>query len=171
MLSLRFLLAAVLLCMAAGVTFEVGSAVLAEHWRLVPSVAERATFLEEAPSLLEKWPFLAKVVEESQNITAVGDWLPAFDHAWASSSVVLTLRRVGLWMANNFVARMLSPETAGEKLMLLAFLIIVVYAGAAVYMHRQKMALFERSYMDVGRGRKAAPQGASFLENLSEALQ
>lgn len=152
MLSLRWLIVAAVLCGVAAIAFEVSTAALSEHRRLAPDVASRAKFVQKESGLLSEYPFLADIFEQSREIVAVGDWLPALDYAWASSSIIETGRGVAVWMGNNFVARLLSPQTFGEKAMLLGCIAILVYAGAAVYMHRQKMALAERHYLRTSSG-------------------
>jgi len=67
--------------------------------------------------------------------------------SWASTATWGTSRAISEWMANNFVARLLSPQTFGEKAMLLGCIIAVIWALTSVYIHNQRIKMFKQRYM------------------------
>lgn len=168
-MHLRWLLAAALLCVALAIGCELGTAALSEARRRAPDVASRAAFLEHESALLQQYPFLAEVFRQSQDIVAVGAWLPAIQAAWDGSSIVATAQRLTNWLANNLLARLLSPETFGEKAMVIAFFIVIVYAAAAIYMHNQRTALFERRFG--GRASSASKLSSAALADALDAIE
>lgn len=94
-------------------------------------VGERAAFIaNDMATMVDKYPtFMTDVASRSVEMSAEGTWWPVLERAWHTNSVVTTLRALAYWVANNFLVRMLSPQTTGEYLALAvvgAFMIFVV---------------------------------------------
>src|SRR6185369_10349158 len=109
--------------------WEVLPTVLRTHAGRLAEYAQRKAFIEDERALLVKYPFLGETFASSYRYVADGTWLPALEAAWRTNSLLNTVRAVGHWLANNFVVRMLSPQTPAEMIALALVLALIVYCS------------------------------------------
>jgi hypothetical protein len=113
-------------------------------WEVVPTVlraqagrvseyAQRKAFVENERSLLADYPFLSEAFAESYQYVADGTWLPALELAWRTNSLLCTLRAIARWLANNFIIRMLSPQTTTEVIALALVMALVIWCSVNAF--------------------------------------
>jgi hypothetical protein len=139
-------IALLFLCLGVSVLWESVPTMLEEYALLSHDVNRRQQFLERHGHLLADYPFLIAVVEESERIVSIGSILPAISTAWRTNSLITTVKAVGSWLGNNFLAQLLSPDTWQEKIFLLGVITIFLYIGAWVYMNNSRLKEYSRIY-------------------------
>lgn len=131
------------LCLLVACACQTVPIFLEEYVLLSANVNEGKEILDTLGEKLQRFtraqPFLKELREE----VIIGAFLPSFVVAWRRSLFVITASAMARWLANNFLARMLSPETFGEKLMLVGLMGLMAYILVSVYVHSGKMATME----------------------------
>jgi len=129
-------------------------------------LGERERFAaKDMYDMVQKYPtFMTRVADETVDELSRGRVWPVLERAWSENSWVNTVRAVANWVANNFVVRILSPQTPWECAGLIAvlFVVAVVAWGVLNLIGAMYMANTMRLNAEVKRASKTQP--ARFLD-------
>jgi len=121
-----------LLLAALAVALAVGTLPPAlRHWNTrAAEISQRAAFARhDAAEMVRKYPlFMGSIVENNAATVAEGTVAPVLSQAWATNTVVCTLRAVSTWLATNFLVRALSPQTFADCAGLAGLLVFAIAA-------------------------------------------
>lgn len=146
---MRWWLALLVVSIALAVLLESVPLLFTDVASRTVSVDKRGRFLHDYRERMPPdYDFVAPLLEESEQLVAEGVFWPALQRVYRENSIVLTVKAVCRWLANNYLARLLSPESAWEKLttlfILVCALVALVYALVAVYIeHTRQRTLKE----------------------------
>lgn len=115
------------LAVVATLLWEVAPPAMQHLGVLTRRIDERKKFAtDDMDHMVRKYPtFMTRVAEETVDELSRGTWAPVLERAWDTNSWVCLVRGVRDWVANNFVVRILSPQTPWECAGLVALLICV----------------------------------------------
>lgn len=115
------------LAVVATLLWEVAPPAMQHLGILSRRIDERKRFVtDDMDHMVRKYPtFMTKVAEETVDELSRGTWAPVLERAWDNNSWVCLVRGVRDWVANNFVVRILSPQTPWECAGLVALLFCV----------------------------------------------
>jgi len=85
-----------------------------QHWNTrAAEITQRDAFARhDAAEMARKYPlFMGSIVEQNAATVAEGTIAPVLVHAWETSAIVRTVRAVAMWLATNFLVRVLSPQS------------------------------------------------------------
>ncbi len=141
----RWWLVALCVSVALAVLFESVPLLLTDVASRSNAVDKRGRFLNDyRRKMPPDYDFVAPVLEESEKIYAEGVFWPAMQRVYRENSIVLTVKSVSRWLANNYLARLLSPESAWEKLttlfILSGVLVALAWSGVAIYIERTRQS-------------------------------
>lgn len=125
----------VLVALVATVLWEVAPPAAQHMGVLGRRVDERRRYREsgDMDEMARKYPAtMSKVAEDTMEELGRGVWAPVLERAWDTNSWVLLVRGIKDWVANNFVVRVLSPQTPWECAGLFTVLVFVGFVTFAV---------------------------------------
>lgn len=157
----------ILLAVVATLAWEVAPPAMQHFGVLGRRIGERKQFAhEDMDTMVRKYPtFMTRVAEETVEELSRGGVWPVLERAWNNNSWVLTVRAVMHWIANNFVVRILSPQTPWEVAGLFAVLgcIAVISWGLLNLIGSMYLANTMRLNAEVKRANKISPPATVVL--------